>query len=120
MRMLYSVVSAAFLATSLVTVSRPGLADPAMAWSSDDLDYEQEVCMQRAQGAFAREGWTGIHPGGNPPLGTVAHKSPLVGLIMCLDRAIGGNHAIAVVVVSGGDDGVADSARDRLQHYMAD
>src|SRR5260370_38180138 len=97
----------------------PSLAGPAMSWSSNDVDYAQDVCMQRANGAFAREGWGNIHLAGSPALAIAAQKGPLAGVILCLDRAIGADHAIAVVFVPGGDGGVAPQKSARLQHHMA-
>jgi hypothetical protein len=113
-------MAAAALLISLVGVSTPSLASPAMSWSSNDVDYAQDVCMQRAKGAFTREGWGNIHPAGSPALATAALKGPLAGVILCLDRAIGADHAIAVVFVTGGDGDLAPSERERLQHHMAD
>ena len=112
--------AAAALVTSLVAVSIPSHASPAMSRSSDDVDYAQDICMQRAEGAFAREGWTNIHLGGTPALGIVGDKGRLAGLILCLDRVIGADHAIAVVLVTGGDENLAPSERARLQYYMRD
>jgi hypothetical protein len=114
---LLAITAAAALATVLAV--GPSRAAPAMSWSSDDVDYTQDVCMQRAQGAFGREGWANIHPGGSPALGIAAFKGKLAGLILCLDRAIGADHAIAVVFVTGGGDGQATGERDRLHYYMA-
>jgi hypothetical protein len=113
-------MAAAALLISLVGISTPSLASPAMSWSSNDVDYAQDVCMQRAKGAFTREGWGNIHPAGSPALATAALKGPLAGVILCLDRAIGADHAIAVVFVTGGDGDLAPSERERLQHHMAD
>ncbi|HEX9522311.1 MAG TPA: hypothetical protein VF949_05060 [Reyranella sp.] len=112
--------AAAALVTSLVGISMPSLAGPAMSWSSNDVDYAQDVCMQRANGAFAREGWGNIHLAGSPALAIAAQKGPLAGVILCLDRAIGADHAIAVVFVTGGDGELAPNERERLQHHMAD
>jgi hypothetical protein len=103
----------------LVGVSTPSIAGPAISWSSNDVDYAQDVCMQRAQGAFAREGWNGIHPSGTPALSISAQKGPLAGVILCVDRCIGADHAIAVVFVTGGDGNLAPGERDRLQYYVA-
>jgi hypothetical protein len=119
MQMLRTAAKAA-LVTMLVGVFNPALAGPAMSWSSDDVDYAQDICMQRAEAAFGREGWTNIHPGGSPALGIAAYKGALSGLILCLDRCIGADHAIAVVFVTGGDDGQGSAERDRLQYYVKD
>jgi hypothetical protein len=108
------------LVTSLIAFSMAAHAAPAMSWSSDDVDYDQSICVQRAEAAFGREQWKSIHPSGNPPLGIAAHKGSLSGLILCLDRAIGANHAVAVVFVTGGGEGVADRERDRLHDHMRD
>jgi hypothetical protein len=59
MRILPSTTAA--LVTSLVGVSTPSLASPAMSWSSNDVDYAQDVCMQRANRAFCARG-LGKHP----------------------------------------------------------
>ena len=76
--------------------------------------------MQRAQRAFAEEGWVGIHPSGQPPLAVAAQKGRLAGVILCVDRAIGADHAVAVVFVAGGDGDLGSNARDRLQSYLRD
>jgi hypothetical protein len=54
MRILPTTVAAA-LVTLLVGVSTPSIAGPAISWSSNDVDYAQDVCMQRAQGAWPTE-----------------------------------------------------------------
>ena len=98
--------------------STPSKATPALAWSSDDVDYAQDACRQRAAAAFTKEGWDSIHPGGSPPLATVAFKGSLAGVILCVDRAIGADHSVAVVFVTGGENGQPDAERDRLDYYM--
>jgi hypothetical protein len=40
----------------------------------------------------------------------------LSGLILCLDRAVGVDYAVAAVFVTGG---VADGERGRLHYYMS-
>jgi hypothetical protein len=110
---------AATLASILAGIWTPGFAYPDVSWSSNDLDYTQDVCMQRAKAAFAREGWVNIHTSGQPALSTVAHKEPLVAVILCVDRAIGADHCIAVVFVAGGDGDLGSNERDRLRSYMA-
>ena len=103
----------------LVTAfSSPIKATPALAWSSDDVDYAQDVRRQRAAAAFATEGWDRVHPSGSPPLATVAFKGSLAGVILCVDRAIGADHSVAVVFVTGGENGQPDTERDRLDYYM--
>jgi hypothetical protein len=104
----------------LIAFSTLGYAAPAMSWSSDDVDYDQGACMQRAEAAFGRESWDNIHPSGNPPLSIAAFKGPLAGVILCLDRAIGADHAVVVIFVTGGGDGVADGERGRLHYDMRD
>jgi len=69
---------------------------------------------------LAREGWESIHPSGNPPLAVAAFKGPLAAVILCVDRAIGANHSVAVIFVTGGENGQPDAERDRLESYMKD
>src|SRR5262249_43513794 len=103
----------------LVTAfSTPIKGRPALGWSFRDLDYGQDVCRQRAAAAFATEGWDRVHASGSSPLATVAFKGSLAGVILCVDRAIGADHSVAVVFVTGGENGQPDTERDRLDYYM--
>ena len=106
-------------AALLITFSTPSGATPALAWSSDDIDYAQDICRQRALAAFAREGWDSIHPSGNPALAVAAFKGRLAGVILCVDRVIGADHSVAVIFVTGGENGQPDTERDRLEYYMS-
>jgi hypothetical protein len=54
--LLPTIAAAIALVASLVGVSSRSLGSPAMSWSSNDVDYTQDVCIERAKGAFAREG----------------------------------------------------------------
>ena len=118
MRMFAGAVAATLL-SGLAAVWTPGLASPDLSWSSDDIDIAPDVCMARAENAFTKGGWTNIHRSGQPALATVAHKGPLVAVILCVGRYIGGDHAIALVFVAGGDGDQGTSERDWLQSYMA-
>ena len=116
---LFVKVTAAALISTLAGVWTPGFAYPDVSWSSNDVDYAHDVCMQRAKAAFAQGGWVNVHTSGQPPLSTVAHKEPLVAVILCVDRAIGADHSIAVVFVAGGEGDLGTNERNRLQAYMA-
>jgi hypothetical protein len=118
MRMFANAGMASLLST-VASVWTPGLAGPDVSWSSDSIDYAEDACMDRAQAAFARAGWVNIHRSGQPPLATVAHKEPLVAVIMCVDRVVGPPHSVAVVFVAGGEGDRGSNERDRLQAYMA-
>ena len=117
MRIFASAVAATLLST-LAAVWTPGRAGPDLSWSSNDIDIAQDVCMARGQNAFTQGGWANIHLSGQPALATVAHKEPLVAVILCLSRAIGGDHAIALVFVAGGDGDQGSNERNWLQSYM--
>jgi len=116
----WTLLAVATLPALFVALSMPSKAAPAVAWSSDDVEYTQDICRHRAEGAFAREGWTNIHPSGTPALAVAAFKGLLVAVILCVDRAIGANHSVAVIFVAGGENGQPDAERDRLQYYMRD
>lgn len=113
-------LTAGGVAALLLGFEPTSTASPALAYSSDDADYAQDVCRQRASTALAPEGWEGVHPSGNPPLAVAASKGPLAAVILCVDRAIGADHSIAVIFVTGGENGQPDAERDRLEHYMKD
>jgi hypothetical protein len=117
MRMVASAV-AAMLAAGLGAIWTPSLASPDISWSSDDVDIAPDVCRARAENAFTQGGWTNIHRSGQPAPATVAHKGPLVAVILCVGRNIGGDHAVALVFVAGGGDQGANE-RNWLQSYMA-
>jgi hypothetical protein len=120
---LFARAVAAMVLSSLAATSTPVRAGPDetpdVSWSSDSIDYAQDACLQRAMAAFAGEGWVDIHRGGQPALAIVAHKEPLVAVILCVDRVIGAPHSVAVVFVAGGADDLGSNARDRLQARMA-
>ena len=103
-------VAAGAVIGSLVALSGPAQAGPPVSWSSDDVGYPRGVCMQKAFGAFTREGWGNVRPSGS--LGTVADKGPFTGLILCLGSTI------AVVYVTGADVSSDDGERSRLQFHM--
>jgi hypothetical protein len=115
-----STIATVALAAALVGVSTASLACPSMSWSSDDVDYVQDICMQRAEGAFGRESWGNIYLSGNRALSVAAEKGLRAGVVLCLDRAIGADHPVAVVFVTGGDGNLAPNERDRLRSYLAD
>jgi hypothetical protein len=71
---IFLTTAVAAVATALVAGSTAARAGPAMSWASNDVDYAQDVCMQRAEGAFAREGWSNIHHSGSPALSIAAEK----------------------------------------------
>jgi hypothetical protein len=82
------------LVSTFTGVWTPSLAGPDVSWSSDDVDYAQDVCMQRAKAAFAWKDWVSTHTSGQPGLATVAHKEPLVAVILWVDRVIDADHSV--------------------------
>jgi hypothetical protein len=101
-----------------VASAAQGQDTPPFAWSSHAISNNPDVCRARAQTAFAREGWHGIHPAGNPLLAVAAFKGPLAGLILCVDSASGIDTALAIIFVTGGGNGQPDAERDRLEYYL--
>jgi hypothetical protein len=105
---------AAGLALSLVLAEAPAAhAGPALAYWSDEADYDQDSCVQRAQASFAADGWQGIKPNGHA---VMADRGPLSGVMVCLDESL--TQSVPVVVVTGGGDNAASDEADRLQHQM--
>jgi hypothetical protein len=109
----WAAAAAAVLTAAIVAAPTPSHAAPALSWSSDDFDEDQDVCVSRAKGAFAQEGWTDIAVQGTAGLSISANNGKLAAVILCLDSTV-------VVVVTGGDDDLATNGRDRLDDYMKD
>jgi hypothetical protein len=105
--------AAAALTVTIVVAPAPSHAAPALSWLSDDFDEDQNVCVDRAKGAFAQEGWTGIVVQGTAGISVNANKGKLAAVILCIDSSV-------VVVVSGGGGDLATNGRDRLDYYMKD
>jgi hypothetical protein len=91
-----------------VAVSTTAWAGPAMSeWSGHSDDYDQDICVPRAQGVFAADGWQAIQPTGYV---IMADRGPLSGMIVCLDYGGSLTQSVAIVVVSGGDGNAAADA----------
>jgi hypothetical protein len=112
MRKLMAAAAAALTAV-IVATPAPSHAAPALSWWSDDFSEDQNVCVDRAKGAFAQEGWTGIAVQGTAGISVNANKGKLAAVILCIDASV-------IVVVSGGDGDLAPNERDRLKYYMKD
>jgi|ERR1700733_2691523 hypothetical protein len=104
---------AAALAAAIVAAPAPSHAAPNLSWLSDDFNEDQDACVNRAKGAFAQEGWTGVAVQGTAGISINANKGKLAAVILCLDSSV-------IVVVCGGDGDLAENGRDRLHYYMKD
>jgi hypothetical protein len=108
-----SFLAAVGLALSLAVGAPAAQASPAFSYWSDEADYDQDSCAQRAQASFSADGWQSIHLNGHA---ITANRGPLGGVIICLDESL--TQSIPVGVVSGGDGNAADDEANRLQYQM--
>ena len=108
-----SFLAATGLVLSLAMGAPASQAGPALSYYSDEAEYDQDSCVQRAQGALAGESWQGIHPNGHS---VVADRGNLSALIVCLSESL--TQSIPVIVVTGGgnsNDAATEVARLKYQ-----
>jgi hypothetical protein len=119
-RFVRTLAALAAVAVSFAAVPGQSRAGPEMSEYSDRLDVDRDACVTRARAAFGQEGWTGVTAGKADVID--ADKGRLSGMIVCLGGDVtdlGGGvfdeDSVAVIVVTGGDSGLAEAASAALK-----
>jgi hypothetical protein len=105
--------AAAAVSLSLAIGAPTAHAGPALSELSDEIDYNQDACAQRAQASFSNDGWNGVSANGPT---VVADRGPLSGVIACIYMSL--TQSVPVIVVAGGDGNAASDEAAALKSQM--
>jgi len=94
-------------------LAAPASAGPAMSEWSRQVERRADDCIAWAAKQMTADGWTDVHKGDGDLL--TADKGRLSGVVMCLGGGLFDHHCTALAVITGGDDGDASTAADRLR-----
>ena len=108
-----SIFAAAAVSLSLAIGTPTAHAGPALSELSDEIDYNQDACAQRAQASFSNDGWNGVSANGPT---VVADRGPLSGVIACIYMSL--TQSVPVIVVAGGDGNAASDEAAALKSQM--